>query len=446
MSDVAPRFFEGESAGVMDWLRASGVQFVRVQLCDLSGISRGKAVTLEHFERVLAHGLPFAAAILAIDVEATVVPGTPYAESTGYADLIAKPDLSSLRLLRHEPHSALVLCDAFWPDGQPVEADPRRVLHRQVEELEALGLTARAAPEFEFYILDDRYELIGDGVQAYSMQRRHMFLAEEQALIAAVAAHCQIECSSHEYGPGQYEVTMRYGTACSIADFGQLFRWTMKEAALSLNRRVTFMAKPFDGYSGNSCHIHLSLWDGGDTNVFAAPDRPLGISETCRYFIGGVLAHLNELAAIYLPNANSYRRIVPGAFAPFSRAWGIDNRTAAVRVLNERRESTRTELRICGGDVNFYLVLAALLAAGTDGIRHQIDPDAPATGDLDSQDVERLPLDWGKALDAFEASSWAKTALGEEFCQTYALIKRHEFEVSRRSVSAQERARYAEFL
>jgi glutamine synthetase len=252
MSDVAPRFFEGESAGVMDWLRASGVQFVWVQLCDLSGISRGKAVTLEHFERVLAHGLPFAAAILAIDVEATVVPGTPYAESTGYADLIAKPDLSSLRLLRHEPHSALVLCDAFWPDGQPVEADPRRVLHRQVEELEALGLTARAAPEFEFYILDDRYELIGEGVQAYSMQRRHMFLAEEQALIAAVAAHGQIECSSHEYGPGQYEVTMRYGTACSIADFGQLFRWTMKEAALSLNRRVAFMAKPFDGYSGNS--------------------------------------------------------------------------------------------------------------------------------------------------------------------------------------------------
>jgi glutamine synthetase len=189
----------------------------------------------------------------------------------------------------------LVLCDAFWPDGQPVEADPRRVLHRQVEALEELGLTARAAPEFEFYILDDRCGLIGEGVQAYSMQRRHMFLAEEQALIDAIAAHGQIECSSHEHGPGQYEVTMRYGTASSIADFGQLFRWTMKEAAVSLDRRVTFMAKPFDGYSGNSRHIHLSMWDRSDANAFAA-QRPLGLSETCLHFIGGVLAHLDESA------------------------------------------------------------------------------------------------------------------------------------------------------
>ena len=445
MSD-GRRFFEGEVSEVMDWLGESGAQRVRVQFCDLAGIARGKSVSLEHFERVLDHGLPFAAAILAIDVEASVVPGTAYAESTGFPDLVAKPDLASLRLLRHEPDTALVLCDLVWPDGRPVEADPRRVLERAVADLAELGFTAQAAPELEFYILDDQYGLIGEGVQAYSMQRRHMFLAEEQALLDAVAAHGEIECSSHEYGPGQYEVTVRYGDVRPVADFGQLFRWTMKEAAVSLGRRVTFMAKPFDHLSGSSCHVHLSMRNRDGGNAFAAPGSPHGISDVCQHFIGGVLAHVDELAAIYLPNANSYRRIVPGAFAPFSRAWGIDNRTAAVRVLNDSPENTRTEFRYCGGDVNLYLALAALLAAGSDGIRQGTDPGAAAEGDLDAQDLARLPRDWSAALDAFEASDWARSALGEEFCRTYALVKRFEFDVARRSVSAQERARYVEFL
>lgn len=446
MSDSQRRIFEGDASGAMAWLRESGAQRVRVQFSDVAGIARGKSLSLEHFERVLGHGLPFAAAIFAIDIEASVVPGTAYAEATGFADLLAKPDLTTLRLLRHEPDAALVLCDLFWPDGRAVETDPRQVLRRAIEELAGLGLAAQAAPELEFYILDEQYGLIGDGVQAYSMQRRHGFLAEEQVLLDAVAAHGEVECSSHEYGPGQYEVTVRYGDALPAADFGQLFRWSMKEAAVSLGRRVTFMAKPYDHLSGSSCHIHLSMRDREGGNAFAAPGGPYEISDVCQHFIGGVLAHVDELAAIYLPNANSYRRIVPGAFAPFSRAWGIDNRTAAVRVLNESPESTRTEFRYCGGDVNLYLGLAALLAAGTDGIRQKTDPGAPAKGDLDAQDVERLPREWDKALDAFEASDWVKSALGEEFCRNYALVKRFELDAARRGVSAQERARYVEFL
>jgi len=143
----------------------------------------------------------------------------------------------------------------------------------------------------------------------------------------------------------------------------------------------------------------------------------------CLHGIGGVLAHLDELAAIYLPNASSYRRIVPGAFALFPQAWGLD---------------TRTALRICGGDVNLSLVLAALVAADADGIRNRIDPGVPAQGDLAAPDVERLPLDWGEALDAFEASGWVKSALGEECCRACTLVKRHECEVSRCSMSAQE--------
>lgn len=440
------QFFSGDRSDAVAWLRGHGVDKVRVEICDLAGVARGKAVSIDHFEHVLGHGVPFCAALFAFDIEATVLPGTNYGETIGYGDFIGKPDLASLRLLRHQPNTALVIGDIHWPDGRPVEASPRGVLGRIVDELEALGYRALAAPELEFYILDQDYRLMGDGVQAYSMHRRNKFLAEEEALLDAVAAHGGFEFSGHEYGPGQYEVTIPYQDIRAMADFGHLFRTTMKEAAWTMNRRVTFMAKPFDGMTGNSCHMHLSLIDRAGANVFAAPDAPHRISETCRHFMGGVLAHLEELTAIYFPNANSYRRMVPGQFAPFSRAWAIDNRTAAIRILNETVAGTRTELRFCGGDINLYLAFAAYLAAGIDGIRNKIDPGPPGQGDLDEQDLERLPNDWGKALDAFDASDWVKQIFGADFCKSFSVIKRHEYDSFRRTVPDNERKLYIEWL
>ena len=231
-----------------------------------------------------------------------------------------------------------------------------------------------------------------------------------------------------------------------MADCGHLFRSTMKEAAMNIGRRITFMAKPFDGATGNSCHIHLSLTDKDGKNVFAAPHAPDRISDACRHFIGGVLAHMPELTAIFFPNSNSYRRLVPANFAPISLVWAVDNRTAAVRVLNEAAESTRAELRVCGGDINVHLAMAAYLAAGLDGIEKGTDPGAAASGDLDEQDVPRLPDDWGDALDAFDASTWAKEALGEEFCRNFSVVKRFEYDAYRRTVPETERKSYIEFL
>ena len=193
-------------------------------------------------------------------------------------------------------------------------------------------------------------------------------------------------------------------------------------------QRVTFMAKPFAAHAGNSCHIHLSLLREDGSNAFASPAEPLGINDVCRSFIAGVLMHIDELSAILLPSANSYRRIVPGLFAPYSRVWGIDNRTAAVRVLTKSPESTRVEIRLCGGDVNLYLAFAGFLAAGLDGIRTKLDPGMPARGDLDGQDLERVSQDWGRALEAFESSDWVKQALGEEFCENYLHVKRSELD------------------
>ena len=448
MSEAAtgPVRFTGTSEEVIDWLRANGVQRVRVEYCDYGGVARGKAMDLAHFERMKEHGIAFCSTVMAFDIAANVVPNTDFGENIGYADFIAKPDLSSLRILRHEADTALVMGTLTWPDGRLVEGEPRNVLHRVADRMAAMGYEARCAPEFEFFLLDGEHEMVDVGVQCYSMQKRNQFLAEEYSLLDAVAAHGELECSHYEWGPGQYEVSIRHRPVRQMADDGHLFRATMKEAAMQMGRRVTFMAKPFDGETGNSCHVHLSLLDGDGNNVFAAPDQPHRISDTCRHFMGGVLARLTELTALFFPNSNSYRRLVPGAFAPISLAWGIDNRTAAIRVINETAAATRPELRVCGGDVNVYLAFAGYLAAGLDGIVNKTDPGPPAEGDLDEQDLTRLPDDWGEALDRFEASAWVKDWFGEEFCRNYVLVKRYEYTDFRRQVPDNERARYVEWL
>jgi glutamine synthetase len=206
------------------------------------------------------------------------------------------------------------------------------------------------------------------------------------------------------------------------------------------------MAKPFDKTTGNSCHIHLSLERDG-RNAFADRGASDRLSADCRHFVGGVLAHMRELTAIFFPNANSYRRLVPGLFAPISLAWGIDNRTAAIRVINEVEAATRVELRVCGGDAHLPIAFAAYLAAGLDGIRNRIDPGPMAKGDLDEDNaVERLPDDWGRALDALEGSSWAKQALGVAFVKNYTTVKRYEYDEWRRTVTAEERNTYIEWL
>ena len=441
-----PVFFSGGEDDVMDWLRAHNVERIRAEYSDFNGIARGKAVSLAQFEHILRHGVAFAATIFALDIKANVVPGTDYAESIGYGDFILRPDLSSLHLLRHEGGTAQVMGTLVWPDGASVDSCPRNILARVAARAAEMGFTAFAAPEFEFYLLNEENELIDDGFQCYSMQKRTKFLAEELALLEAASAHAQLENSHYEYGPGQYEMTMRYQEIRRMADAGHLFRATLKEAAMNIGRRITFMAKPFHGATGNSCHLHLSLVDASGKNVFSEPEAPQHISDTCRYFVGGVLAHMTELTAIFFPNSNSYRRLVPANFAPISLAWGVDNRTAAVRILNETPEATRSELRVCGGDIHVHLALAAYLAAGLDGIRKCTDPGAQSVGDLDEQNIARLPDDWGDALDAFDGSGWVKEAFGEEFCRNYSVLKRYEYADFRRTVPETERQTYIEFL
>ena len=346
MSEAAtgPVRFTGTSDQVIDWLRANGVQRVRVEYCDYGGVSRGKAMDIAHFERTMHHGVAFCATVMAFDISANVVLGTDYGEAIGYADFIAVPDLSSMRILRHEPDTALVMGTMKWPRRSPgrgrapQRAAPgrrahggdglRRPLRAGVRVLPP-GQRAREARFRRAVLLDaEAHPVPGRGVFAARRGRRPRG-ARMQPL---------------RVGAGQYEVSIRHRPVLEMGDDGHLFRATMKEAAMQMGRRVTFMAKPFDKMTGNSCHIHMSLVDGDGNNAFAAPDEPQHINDTCRHFMGGVLARLTELTAVFFPNSNSYRRLVPGAFAPISLAWGVDNRTAAIRLINEAPAATRPEL------------------------------------------------------------------------------------------------------
>ncbi len=421
------RRFQGGDGEVMDWLRANGVEKVRVEWMDLHGIPRGKRLALDTFDDLRHKGVLFAALLFAIDLQARWLRNTRFGEEIGFGDFYAVPDLGSMRLLRHEPNTAQCLTNLHWADGSPVVEDPRNLLKSGLAQLNELGFTAYAAPEFEFYFLDADHQLCDTGANAYSMLKRWGFREEEQALIDAASAHVDYEACNYEYGPGQFEITAEYGEAMAIADAGHLFRATLKETAVAMDRQVTFMAKPYTEEAGSSCHLHFSLANKDGSNAFADDNDPLKISRVCRYFIGGVLAHLEELATIYLPYPNSCKRIAPESFAPISIAWGMDNRVAAVRAINVTPKGTRIELRVPGGDICLHLGLAALIAGGLDGIKNELDPGPPAKGHLDlDESVPKITTDWSKLLDNFDNSAWIPQGMGGDFFELFGRIKRME--------------------
>ena len=345
------RRFTGGDGEVMDWLRSNGVEKIRVEWMDMHGIPRGKRVSLNTFDELRHKGVPFAALLFAIDLQARWLRNTRFGEEIGFGDFYAVPDLNSMRLLRHEPNTALCLTNLHWADGRPIAEDPRNLLKSGLDQLKELGFAANAAPEFEFYFLTSDFQLSDTGENAYAMLKRWGFREEEQALIDAASAHVDYEACNYEFGPGQFEITVEYGEAMDIADAGHLFRSTLKETALAMDRRVTFMAKPYTEAAGSSCHLHFSLVNEDGSNAFADEHDPLKISQVCRHFIGGILAHFEELAVVFLPYPNSCKRIAPESFAPISIAWGMDNRVAAVRAINVTPRGTRIELRVPGGDI-----------------------------------------------------------------------------------------------
>ncbi len=434
---------------------AGDVDTVIVAFSDMQGRLVGKRVAARFFlDEVAEHGAECCNYLLAVDVDMACVDG--YAMSnwqTGYGDMVMVPDLTTLRLTPWLPGTALVIADVAWHDGSPVEPAPRRVLRRQLDRLQGRGLRAYVGTELEFMVFDNTYrDAWASGYRGltpasdYNMDYAMLASTRVEPLLHDIrqqmeGAGLRWEASKGECNKGQQEIGFRYDEALVTCDNHGIYKNGAKEIADQHGKCLTFMAK-FDEREGNSCHIHISLRSTDGSAVFAAEDQPHGMSQTFRSFVAGQLLTLPELTMFYAPNINSYKRFADRSFAPTAVAWGLDNRTCALRIIGHG-DNMRVECRVPGGDVNQYLAVAALIAGGLHGIEHGLRLPEPITGDAyqAAGDADRLPRTLAEAAALFEASEVARQAFGENVVSHYVNNAHVEVAAFNAAVTDWERVR-----
>jgi len=432
-------------------VQAKHVDTVALALTDMQGRLQGKRLTAPYFlEHVAAHGSEACNYLLAVDVEMNTVDG--YAMSSwerGYGDFELKPDFGTLRLTPWNEGTALCLGDLAWADGSPVVASPRQILRAQLERLQERGLQAFAGTELEFIVFKDTYEeAFAKGYRdlkpanQYNVDYSMLGGTRVEPLMRKIRNHMAgagmaVESSKGECNDGQHEINFHYGPALRIADEHSVYKTAAKEIAAQEGMAITFMAK-YDQREGSSCHIHLSLRRDGA----AAFPRDEALFER---FVAGQLACLRELSLFYAPNVNSYKRFAKGSFAPTAVAWGRDNRTCAVRVVGHG-DALRVELRVPGADVNPYLALAAMIAAGLHGLDAELELEEPLPGNAYASDKPHVPATLTAARDLFAGSEVARSAFGPDVVDHYLNYARVELEAFESHVTDWERVRGFERL
>jgi glutamine synthetase len=413
------------------------IETVILALTDMQGRLQGKRLSAEFFLAEVAsefsEGCNY---LLAVDVDMNTVDGYQISSwERGYGDFVMKPDLATMRRIPWHPGTALVLADLFWLDGTPVLESPRQILRRQLDRLAERDLIALAGTELEFVVYADSYEQAAaknyvDLVPAngYNVDYSILGTSRIEPLLRRLrngmtGAGMYVESAKGECNLGQHEIAFRYADALTTCDNHSIYKTGAKEIAAQAGMSITFMAKP-NAREGNSCHIHLSL-RGTDGTPVLAGDGPHGLSRLGEHFLAGQLAALQELTLCYAPNINSYKRYVPGSFAPTAVRWGVDNRTCALRLVGHGY-SLRGENRTPGGDVNPYLAVAAMIAAGLHGIDNELPLEPAFEGNAYADQSRAVPTTMRDALDLWERSKIAQAAFGPEVIGHYANYARVE--------------------
>ncbi len=433
-------------------LVATGVvDTVVVAFTDMQGRLLGKRLHGEFFvdEMEAEHPVEGCNYLLALEMEMDPVPGYEIASwEQGYGDFAVRPDLGTLRLIPWLEGTALVLGDVLWHDGSPVAPSPRQVLRGQMERAAALGVTPMAGSELEFYLLKETFiEAHEKGYTGltpsvpYILDYHILATTYDEPLIRAIrngmqAAGIKVETSKGEAWPGQHEINFRFADALTMADNHVVYKNGAKEIAFQHGCSITFMAKPFHDWIGNSCHIHSSLFRNGEP-AFASDETLFG------QWLAGQIACAKELAVFFAPTINSYKRYAAGSWAPTTLAWGQDNRTCGFRVVGHGK-AKRMETRIPGGDVNPYLAFAAMIASGLYGIEQGLEAPPPLQGNAYESDAERFPSSLREAIAALETGSMARAALGDQVVDHYLNYARTEQAIFDRFVTDWERKRYFE--
>jgi glutamine synthetase len=434
---------------------AGRIDTVLLAMTDMQGRLQGKRLTATHFlDEVVEHDAEGCNYLLAVDVEMNTVEG--YAMSSwerGYGDFVFKPDMDTLRYVPWQEGTALVTCDLLWEDDSPVVASPRQVLKRQLDRLSERGLEAFVGTELEFIVFMDTYEEAWrkgyrdlEPANFYNVDYSLLGTARIEPLLRRIrnsmaGAGLAVEDAKGECNFGQHEINFRFDSALATADGHAIYKNGAKEIAAQQGHSISFMPK-FDEREGNSCHIHLSLRAEDGSPVFADGH---GFSDTFEHFLAGQLACLRDFTLFFAPNINSYKRYAKGSFAPTAVAWGKDNRTCSLRVVGHGG-SLRVENRLPGGDVNPYLAISAMIAAGLHGIDNELPLEDEFAGNAYEADKPHVPTNLREAQDLFAASEAARSAFGVEVVEHYLNMARVEIEAFEAAVTDWERYRNFERL
>ena len=433
-----------------NWLSENpSVRSIRVAAADLNGQPRGKRIPTRFADKVVEDGTRFPFSVLNLDIWGEDIADSPLVFETGDRDGVLRPtERGFLPMPWLETPSALLPIWMFHEDGRPFEGDPRHALRAVLDRFKARGLTPVCAVELEFFLIDDSGHNLQVPVSPQSGKRRKA--AETLSMRAldrfdnfftALYDACEemnipADTAISEAGLGQFEINLMHcDDALRAADDAWLFKMLVKGIARSHGFAASFMAKPYADYAGSGLHTHFSVLDENGNNVF--DDGGDAGTDMMRHAVAGCLSAMPGSTLVFAPHANSYDRMVPGSHAPTGVSWAYENRTSSIRIPSGNHKARRIEHRVSGGDVNPYLMLAAVLGSAINGIEDGIAPPAPITGNAYLADLPQIPGSWQSAIDRFEKDPEIARIFAPELIRNFVLTKRQEL-VSMQDLTAEE--------
>lgn len=444
---------------IKDMVRENEVETVILGSSDFYGHLRGKRLPVEEFFRVAEKGIGFSSWYLVTNLADEIIPNTSMVSiDSGLPDIHIRPDLSSFRLVPWQEKTAVVMCDFYWPDGRAVEASPRRVLKKLVEKADSMNFTTKFATELEFYVFREDIRTLRDSnhrkltpitpeIHCYSIYEGGL----HEHFIAQIRESLKeyVEACNPEWGPGQFEINLKHGSALEMADITLMFKTCVKDLLAREGYSVTFMPKWHKDYSGSSGHIHQCLAGKNGEPVFYDESKPYNMSDTMLYYLGGNLKLLQDIMLFYAPTINSYKRMVELSLGGINLSWGIDNRTVSFRVINHTAKACRLENRVPGADMNPYLAIAGCLGSGLYGIEHKIEPNEPVEGnayEMSSEKIPLLPNSLGKSIKRIGESETARDIFGSDLITALVELSEWEEKQFRTAVTDWEKHRYFEMV
>jgi glutamine synthetase len=415
---------------VKHW-RERGIRNVRFELPDMHGTSRSKLVPIDHVERFAADGLGMYGGATVLDTRSDIVGGTLYNEEVAYADQLLRPDPTTAAVVPWAEATGRMICDTFWSDGRELGAAPRHVYKRVLERCHAMGYEPLMGVEPEFYVLDAETRApLFEGYHIFNTVRNTYVPLIERIVDDMREFGIDIITANCEYAGSQWEINFTPGRGLDGPDRAFSFKNGVKELAHREGLLATFMSKPFGDGAGSGAHNHLSLLDRETgANALSEAGAEWGLSATGRSFLAGQLRYARSIYILLAPTVNCFKRRRPHTFSPSNISWGIEDRSAFVRLKGNSPESLHLENRAPTGLSNPYLVGAALLGAGLLGVEEGLELEAPARGPAEEDESkEPLPLTPEEALAALERDARIVDLLGEEFVRAYGVMRRHELQ------------------